>query len=163
MKKILLLALLLSVSGYSQQLKPGKHGSVNNPDGQKVKPKVVRDLMQGNPAALDLYQAGRDKKTNGYLLLYGGLGSIVANLVGAIYFPPDILDKYGRYTDARTKPTLAIVGGAMMVASIPVLLGYKKKINAAVDQYNEGLACNKVKPEMTIVANGNGVGVSIKF
>lgn len=60
--------------------------------------------------------------------------------------------------------TAAIIGGALIIASIPIKIGYPKKIKSAIAKYNDGLAENyKSTPKTTLLASANQIGIRIKF
>ncbi|WP_233430783.1 hypothetical protein [Flavobacterium tructae] len=64
----------------------------------------------------------------------------------------------------RTSFTAAIIGGAMIIASIPIKIGYPKKIKSAIAKYNDGLVENhKSVPKTTLVASTNQIGLRIEF
>lgn len=118
----------MSFSGFSQQLTYRTGGNVYDSNSQKLKPAEVRDLMEKNESALSSYNVGRNKKTWGNVLFYGGLGLATINLVSAVTMDTVEIDDSGNYTSKKATPTLAIAGGAMILASIPVKIGYTKKI-----------------------------------
>jgi hypothetical protein len=164
MKKLFLLTMLISLAGFSQQLKYGIGGRAFDSEGEKVKTTDVRELMKKNAAALNLYNVGRQKKTWGNALFYGGFGLAAINLITASTMDPYTIDSSGNYSANRASPALAIVGGAMVLASIPIKLGYTKKIKTALNEYNKGLAYHeKVTPEVTLLAGTQGLGVKIRF
>ncbi|WP_369617904.1 hypothetical protein [Flavobacterium sp. CFS9] len=60
--------------------------------------------------------------------------------------------------------TAAIIGGAMIIASIPIKIGYLKKIKSAIAKYNDGLVENyKPGTKTTLVASTNQIGLKIEF
>jgi len=163
MKKFLVLMLLTSLSGFSQQL-THTGARVYDSNNQKLQPEAVRELMKNNQKALASYNAGRDKLTWGNVLLYGGLSLATFNLVQAVTMNTIETDRYGNITTKKTGPELAIVGGVMVLAAIPIKIGFSKKIQTAVDDYNQKVVCNeKVKSDISIVADNNGLGFRISF
>jgi NADPH:quinone reductase-like Zn-dependent oxidoreductase len=164
MKNIFLLTLFISFSGFSQQLTYKTGGSVYNSENQKIKPAAVRELMKDNPAALNLYNVGRQKKTWGNVLFYGGIGLAAINLATAVYTGGYTVNSSGEYTDEKSSFGLAIAGGVMVVASIPIKIGYTKKVKKAIGEYNEGLVYQeKFTPDVTLLANASGLGFRIQF
>ena len=162
MKKYLAVILLISISA-SAQLTYRAGGNVSGSNSEKLKPAVVREMMKSNEQALALYNQGRNKKTWGNVLFYGGIGLGVINLYSAITKDPYDRDEYGNYVHQKSSPTLAIIGGAMFIASIPVKIGYTKKIRTAVDEYNGGVTYKPVKQSLSIMADANGVGFKVSF
>lgn len=163
MKKILVFTLLISFTGFSQQLQYATGGSVKS-ENKKLNPTAVRELMKNNEAALTLYNAGRNKKTWGNVLFYGGFGLGVLNLYTAMTQDPYSNSSEGNYTSERANPTLAIVGGVMILASIPIKMGYTRKVKAAINEYNKGIVSNDTsKPEVTLLAGVQSFGIRIQF
>lgn len=154
MNRVALLALLISFAGFSQmKLHYNNSGGVYDSENNTINPNQVRLLMKENAKALQLYNAGRNKKTFGNVMFYGGIGLAGINLYQGI------MD-----ANADTGPELAIIGGLMFVASIPVKLGYSKKVKAAVEEYNKGIpSVPEQRVSLTVLGNANGVGVRIQF
>ena len=164
MNKLFLLAILISSIGFAQQLEYRSGGRVFDSQNQKIKTDTVRKMMKDNQEALRLYTAGRRKKTWGNVLFYGGLTLCVANLYDGIYGDAFTADSHGAYVPNHTEPTLAIIGGAMIVASIPIKIGYPKKIKAAINAYNKDIAFREgERPDVTLLATSQGLGVKISF
>lgn len=62
--------------------------------------------------------------------------------------------------------TLAGIGAGLVVIGIPISSKVNKKSKRAVEIYNTGLdttSFNEFKPEFKILANGNGIGLSMRF
>jgi hypothetical protein len=160
---------LLSMVCYSQQLTYKSGGCVYNAANQKVAPVEVRNLLANNAEALSLYNAGRNKKTWGNVLFYGGLGLVATNLVIGMNTDNTTVSYSGNgyYPSAkseRTNMTAAAIGGALIIASIPIKIGYPKKIKAALNSYNSGVADNnKTGTETTLVAGISQIGLKITF
>ncbi|MDQ6471193.1 hypothetical protein RB619_11115 [Flavobacterium sp. LHD-80] len=166
-RNLTLLFLMLAFAGYSQgKLTYGSGGTVYNAENQKVKTDLVRALMNENPEALALYNSGRNKKTWGNIFFYGGLALVATNLIVEMNEGdmPDNWNGYGPAPVKRSNMTMAIIGGAMLVASIPIKIGYPKKIKAALEKYNKGLAENySPGPKTTLIASTNQIGLRIEF
>lgn len=171
MKKIIkAVFLLVAATGFSQQLNYRTGGTVYNAENKKISPMEVRALMANNNEALLLYNAGRNKKTWSNVLLYGGSALVVTNLIVGLTKDGTNVTSYpgnGYYPSVqseRTSFTAAIIGGAMIIASIPIKIGYTKKIKSALTKYNDGLAENyKTTYKTTLLATGNQIGVKIQF
>lgn len=169
MKQIITIAfLMLSLSGFSQKLTYGSGGTIYNSENKKVAPSEVRHLLANNTEALSLYNAGRNKKTWGNVLFYGGLGLVATNLVVAMN-TDDTSASYSGYNNPsikseRSNMTAAIIGGALLVASIPIKIGYPKKIKSALGLYNNGVADSyHQSPKTTLLASSNQIGLRIEF
>ncbi|TDO95392.1 hypothetical protein [Flavobacterium sp. 245] len=178
-RNLTVLFLMLAFAGYSQgKLTYGSGGSVYNSENQKVNTNLVRALMDTNPEALKLYNSGRSKKTWGNVLFYGGIGLVATNLIVAMNSDNNytstsktIYNNNGTpivtvvsVSSERSNMALAVIGGAMLVASIPIKIGYPKKIKAALEKYNNGLAeTYKPEPKTTLIASTNQIGLRIEF
>ena len=74
------LFLVMTIAGFSQQLTYRSGGNVYEGDN-KLSSDQVRSVLANNSEALSLYNGGRNKKTWGNVLFYGGTSLVVANLV----------------------------------------------------------------------------------
>lgn len=69
-------------------------------------------------------------------------------------------------TERNPNWTLAYIGGGMIAIAIPFTFSAFNKANEGVDKYNLSLksaSTFEFKPEFKIIANGNGVGLSMNF
>ena len=150
---ILLAFLLTSLFSFSQTLTVNGSGNVFDADGNKWTVKEVEDILYTNPKALALYTEGREKKTWGNVFLYGGLGLTTTSLL--YYSTQDVNAEYA--------PT--IVGAIMLLVAIPVKIGHTKKVNKAIDLYNDSLdskaATTAIK--VTLTAGQNQIGFKYSF
>lgn len=173
MKKIITtLMFLATVATFSQQLTYKSGGAVYNGENKKLSPNQVRALLANNSEALSLYNAGRNKKTWGNVLLYGGLGLVATNLIVSANTDNTTVSNYNSNNpysspsihSERANMTAAIIGGALIVASIPIKIGFPKKIKAALDKYNTSLADSySPKHQVTLLANVNQIGFRLEF
>ena len=161
MKNILLaFTLLVGFSAFSQGLTLGdtspkplklEKGKIYQ-DGVQIPSYQVKKILATNFHSLKVYKQAQTKQTLGGALL--GLGTALIVVDGAI----------GLFSDAKY-PTAMTYGGLGMVAiSIPILSGRAKKVEDAVQSYNESLK-NTSSTDFTInaVANQNGFGIQIHF
>ncbi|MEP6930976.1 MAG: hypothetical protein ABI850_13215 [Flavobacterium sp.] len=169
MKRIITaLFLVMTIAGFSQQLTYKSGGTVYEGE-TKISSDQVRSVLGNNREALSLYNAGRSKKTWGNVLFYGGTGLVVANLVVGLTKDDTSVSYPGNgynpsIKSERTSFTAAIIGGAMIIASIPVKIGYPKKIKSAIAKYNDGVVEQyKPGPKTTLVASANQIGLKIEF
>lgn len=165
-RNLTILFLMLALAGFSQgKLTYGNGGTVYNAEGQKVRTDLVRALMNENAQALALYNSGRNKKTWGNVLFYGGLGLVATNLIVASNTDNNSYSSgYSPNPSEKSNMTVAIIGGAMIIASIPIKIGYPKKIKAALEKYNAGLADSyKLEPKTTLIASANQIGLRVEF
>lgn len=167
--KLTMLFFILSAVGFAQQLSYGTGGTVYDSEGKKVKTNTVRAILGDNSEeALKLYNAGRSKKTFGNIFFYGGLGLIAANVISEMN--SNINDGFTTtnsgmtYTQDRANMTMAVIGGAFLAASIPIKIGYPKRIKKALGIYNAKVAYNDdEKIQTVIVASNNQVGFRVIF
>ncbi|QOG03241.1 hypothetical protein [Flavobacterium sp. MDT1-60] len=169
-QNLIILFLLLTFAGYSQQLTYGSGGTVYNTDNKKLRSDEVRALLANNSEALALYNSGRNKKTWGNVLFYGGLGLVATNLVVGMTSDDTPTTTYpgnGYYPSIqseRTNMTAAIIGGALLIASIPIKIGYPKKIKSALEKYNGSLTDTyKPAPKTILLASANQIGFRVEF
>lgn len=166
-KTIAFLVIMLPLVSFAQQLHYGSGGTVYNSENKKVTPSEMRILLEKNSEALTFYNAGRNKKTWGNVLFYGGLGLIATNLIVASN--TDNTTYSGSSNNPtiqsdKSSGTLAIIGGVLVAVSIPVKIGYPKKIKLAVEDYNKGLVNNyEPKQKLTIVASNQQLGLRFEF
>jgi alanine dehydrogenase len=118
---------------------------------------IKKYLKDNDYKAYTLYNKAKNKSVFGGLLL--GLGSvlIVSDAVKAIV------------TEGGQFPTAIAASGAVLVGtSIFVLKGKNKKLQEAVDTYNNGLKTtseleNNFEANLNLVANQNGLGLRLSF
>lgn len=165
MKKLVYLTLLLGGFAFGQeQLRYGTGGAVYGSENQRISPDRVRGLMKDNHEALKLYNAGRRKKTFGNALFYGGIGLAAINLYQGTYQDRTTIGSSGYPESESVEPTLAIVGGVLFLASIPIKIGFPKRIKKAIELYNQGIVPEKKDDvSMTVLVDGRGVGFKIQF
>lgn len=136
-------------------------GRVFNSNNQKISPHDMRSILSTNSEALKLYNAGRLKKTIGNTLFWGGLGTF------AIKHATIIKDsRQPLYKQKSTNNIMYFVGAGMVLVSVPVKLGFQKKIKKSVALINEDIKNPSTTfniEESSIIANSNGIGISITF
>jgi hypothetical protein len=161
--------LLFSKESHSQQLTYKGNGNVKNEQNLKLNPDQVRKIIENKKDQLDLYNIGRTKKTVGNVLLYGGITTIIAKFGIDVFSPIEYKPINGYSVNSvqaeRTTITGYIIGGAFIIAAIPIKLGFSKKIKKAIDGYNESLQIKTSYnfENATIIANQNGIGMKITF
>jgi hypothetical protein len=176
MKKLFFILFVMSTTIVSaQEYTTNGRGIVFNAVGQKLTSVEVRSLLAEQTDLLQQYNAGRSKKTIGNILLYGGLGLGIGKLVHMNLnegFESTLVGYgYGGYPVYHIETTgdknyiLAIVGGAMVVAAIPVKIGFSKKIKNSIADFNERTLkkTSSIELKTSFIANQNGVGLQITF
>ena len=164
MKKIICLFLFaLPFINFSQeQLTFKSGGRVYNSNSEKLTSNEVRTLLQPNPEALQLFNAGRSKKTVGNILLYGGISTVVIKHIS-------MLNKYSGTSynkNIETNNVMYFVGGALVIIAIPIKIGFSKKIKKSLELINNDF--KNPKTGLTIdstnfISNSDGFGISITF
>ena len=155
----------MPVFGFSQNVYTFGNGGKVLENGIKISPEKVREILANNQTALDLYEAGRNKKTIGNVLLPGGfallIGKFYSDSTTNVYLGPNpnakVNDEKSRYP--------YLIGVAMIVASIPIKIGFSNKIKQAIVLMNQDLKNSKTSyiESTDLVVNSNGIGLSITF
>jgi hypothetical protein len=128
-----LLFFFCILQSHSQKLIYKSNGTILNSENQKISPEKVREILKDNQQLLADYNAGRSKKTVGNVLLIGGLGLIAGDvLVGANTDGNTTVSGNSIQTERNYPSALTFVGIAAVVISIPVKIGYSKKIRNVV-------------------------------
>ena len=152
-KLITLFFLFLCSFAFSQQL-TYKKGRVFNDNNVKLTNSQVKELLSDKPELLASYSAGQTKASVGGFLLGFGTGFVIADLAT------------GLSQDKVYPSALTFIGLASAAISIPVIIGHTKKINKAIDGYNEAITDKKVGfqvDKVNILSNANGLGMQISF
>lgn len=149
-KQILLFLFLLgSFQMFSQELIYRSNGNIADSENNKISSHKVRELLSKNQEMLSEYNSGRTKKTIGNILLIGGFAMITTDLL------------VGLNADVEYPSALTIVGTALVVAAIPIKIGFSKKIKNVVDQYNSQANVGMSSTEIQIITNKYGVGFRV--
>ncbi|MCG2611909.1 hypothetical protein LZZ90_10365 [Flavobacterium sp. SM15] len=157
MKKTFLTTLLLAatLTTFSQEIKYKSGGRIFNSEGKKMSPNEVRELLAKEPGMLQFYNAGRSKKTAGNTLMIAGLGLMATDVL------------IGANKDTQFPSALSYIGAASFLISIPVKIGFSKKIKTVVKDYNAKLSSKdsgNTDSQLYFVSNGNNTfGVKIIF
>lgn len=169
MKKICaLFFFIIPITLFSQQLHYGSGGTVLGSQDKKLTPIMVRELMVKNQKALALYNAGRSKKTIGNILFYGGLGLVATNVIVAANTDNTSYNSNPNgavsVNSEKSSGTLVIIGGLLIGTSIPVKIGYPKKIKKAIELYNSNISSNYFPTQkVTIIASNQAVGIRLEW
>lgn len=163
MKKLLFIfTLLMGFATFSQGLTLDKNvpreiklekGKIYQDDVQ-IPSYQVKKLLASNLHSLHLYKAAKSKEGLGGALLGLGITMTVVDLA------------IGLFSDAKYPTALTYAGLGAIVVSIPILSGRAKKIEEAVQSYNDGLkntSSNDTDFDLNAMANQNGIGIQIKF
>jgi hypothetical protein len=163
MKKILFIfALLIGFTALSQGLTLDKNapralklekGKIYQDDFQ-IPSYQVKKILASNLHSVKLYKAAKSKEALGGMFLGLGITMSVVDLA------------IGLFSDVKYPTVITYVGLSFIAVSIPILSGRAKKIEEAVQSYNDGLkntSSMDTNFDLNAMANQNGIGIQIKF
>lgn len=159
--------LLFSTLSFAQ-LSVKSRGRVFDTYGKKMKPAEVRNRLAEKPEALALYNAGRNKKTIGNILLVTGAACIVGDYVNYSFQEYEFSGSPTNISVRAKKKfpsAIGIIGAVSLIVAIPVKLGHTNKVEKAIDRYNGKKIVDKsFSPEnLSICANQDGIGLRFNF
>lgn len=156
-KTILILTFLFAVMtlcvGQQIEMKKVFGGYKFTQNGKKLTMGNLVKTMETNQQAFELVKKAQSNNTLASIIGFAGGGLIgwpIGTAVGG--------------GDANW--TLAGIGAGLIAVGIPISSSANKKVKQAVELYNSSLnstAYYKFKPEVEIIANGNGVGLTMSF
>ncbi|WNM18124.1 hypothetical protein [Flavobacterium capsici] len=153
MKNTILLAVLLFCSfSFAQEITLDKGKFFVN--GKQISTRETKQLLTSDFKATRLFKEAKSKESFGGLFLGAGITLTVSDLA------------IGLFSDVKYPTALTYAGVASMAISIPILSGRRKKIESAIDSYNQSLkqsSGNYYGIDYQIVANQNGIGIQLKF
>ena len=148
MKQLFVLLFFFCIlQSHAQKLVYKSNGTILNSENQQISPDQVRELLKDNEKLLADYNAGRSKKMVGNVLLIGGLGLVVTDVL------------IGANADVQFPSALTFVGLAAVVIAIPVKIGFSKRIKNVVSEYNNQFATGYNNPKLDLITNSNGIGL----
>lgn len=164
MKKLLFISLLfVSMANFAQS----RFDKKEIPAGQEIELKnkkfyinneqipsfeIKRYLKENDYKAYSQFNRSKNKSVFGGLLLGLGGTLMISDAVKAMVSDVD-------YPSAMT-----YIGGGLAIASIPVLKGKNKKMEEAINTYNNQLkTTSENTTSLNLVANTNGVGLQLSF
>ena len=176
-----LIILMFNLYAFSQNKYTYMNGGRILENGKKINPTEIRNLLINNQRTLELYESGRVKKTFGNVLIYSGLATLISKYIYDLSYSPKLIGQssssynYGPYNNTAyinsytyeppPSKTMYVVGGILIVVAIPIKAGFSKRIKKAVVLMNQ----DSNNPKTTfiessdIIANSNGIGLSINF
>jgi hypothetical protein len=115
----------------------------------------IKNLMEDNPEALELYTKGKKMTAASNSCPYG--------IMGICLFATLATNKMEDRDKKMTilGPALAISGG-LVITGIVLANNGKKKIRQSVDVYNSGIS-KPVSYELDFKISGQGIGVALRF
>jgi hypothetical protein len=165
-KAVLFCLLLLPFLAFAQETYTYKRGGRIFENNVKLTSTQIESYFGSNEKIMSLYNSGRAKKTTGNVLLYVGLSTLILKHINTINESRLELDSNGSPTFKRTSPTLYFVGGGLAILSIPIKMGYTKRIKKAVNLMNEEIKNQRTSSNIqatSFLVNSNGIGISIVF
>ena len=157
-----LLLFFCSLQAYSQKLVYKSNGNITDSENQNISPDQVRELLKDNEKLLADYNVARKKKTVGNILLIGGAALIGTTVtVAVISFSEEIqiVNSTKNYVQA-----IYIVGLASVIVAIPVKMGFSKKIENVVTEYNNQnmTGYNQFNNQkLDLITNSKGIGLRL--
>ncbi len=154
MKKILFIFLFISYYAISQETYIYKSGGRIYENGKKINSEYIEIAHGHNNEIMKYYKSGKTKKNLGNILFYGGL---ITTGVG--------LNSIAK--EGKAAGVISIAGLSATLISIPVKIGYPKRIKKAVALMNEDIKNQKLNQSYQIdtefLSNSNGFGVKFTF
>jgi hypothetical protein len=124
-------------------------------DGVHVYKHEITNTLASNLEALNLYKKSRTKESVGGLLLGGGIGLIIGDVVK------------GLVSDSDYPSGFTYVGAGLIGVSIPVLAGRTRMRDKSIKLYNESVKGNSptlgYNFDIKIITNTNGIGLNVTF
>lgn len=153
MKKLITtFCLLLSIMVFSQEIEKVKGRFFL--EGKQISSRETRELLASNAEASALFKSSKNKESiGGFLVGFGGALVVLDVVVGLV-------------SDVQYPTGATYVGIASLAASIPVLSGKNKKMQKAIDTYNNGLktsGASESNIELNVIANHYGYGLQFRF
>lgn len=166
MKNLIFAFLFISSLSFSQEIYTFRSGGRVFENKERLNSIEVNKKFAANSEILKLYNNGRNRKTAGNLLLWGGIGA------GVIKFLSDVNQNIEYYDTGslqvkQTSNVLYFITGTMVLVAIPIKIGFQKKIRRSIILMNKDIKSQKqdtgLNLETNIIANTNGVGLKITF
>ena len=123
-------------------------------NGEKMRWNGLLRTMESNQQAYELMKKARSNYTVECITSFAG-GYLIGWPIGTAIF-----------SDRDPNWTLAGVGAGLVAISVPFSLGVNKNARQAVELYNSSLSSTSFydfKPVFKVIANENGIGLSMNF
>lgn len=164
MKNLIFAFLFISSLSFSQETYTFKSGGRVFENNKRIKTQEIETYFGHKPEIVNLYKAGRTKKTVGNIFLYGGIGTIIITHLSKV-------NNSGVQSDGTfgkpTSNTMYFVGAGIVLVAIPIKIGFQRKIKKSILLMNEEMNSQKqstsLNYETNIIANTNGVGLKLTF
>jgi len=122
-------------------------------NGNQMTMKNLVKTMESNKQAFDLIKKAQSNNTLASIIGFAG-GGLIGWPIGTAIGGGD------------ANWTLAGIGAGLVAIGIPISSSANKKTKQAVELYNSSLNSTsfyEFKPEFKVIANGNGIGLSMNF
>jgi hypothetical protein len=154
--------ILCVMQSYSQKLVYKSNGNIFDVENKQILPDKVRELLHDNQRLLAAYNAGRSKKTAGNVLLIGGSAMVIGDVLLGVFTDGNPTVSGYSVTSERNYPSvLTFVGLAAIVVAIPVKIGFSKKIQDVVSEYNNANATGYTEHKLDFITNASGIGLRL--
>jgi hypothetical protein len=166
MKNLIIVLLLFTSVSFSQETYTFKSGGRVFENNERLNSIEVNKKFSSNSEILKLYNNGRNRKTAGNLLLWGGIGTGIIKILSDTNQNVE-QDNRGYIKVKQTSNVLYFVTGSMVLIAIPIKIGFQKKIKKSIILMNDEMKLQKqntgINFESNIIANANGVGLKLTF
>ena len=151
---ITLIGLLFINISFGQEIKMGMNilGYKFEQNGKRLSWKNLVNVTESNIQSNLLIKKAKSQNTISNILAFAGGGLIGIPIGQSIY-------------DREPNWTLAYIGGGIAVIGLPIAIKASKNAKKGIDLYNSSLNSTSgyFEPEFKIIANGNGIGLSMNF
>lgn len=134
---------------------------------QRLKPSVIRSILNTNPLVLEQYNKGKTMVDVGNIALAAGLGMFLgrgfSNLNEAYNTPTTV--GYSNEPRQNKPPVFMITGLVIACAGVPLKIIGRKAIKGSIDLHNETpyVSSRKKDLDWVLFARNNSVGLCIKL
>jgi|TARA_B110001469_G_C9340833_1_gene180659 hypothetical protein len=151
---ITLIGLLFFNISFGQEIKMGMNlfGYKFEQNNKRLSWKELVSETESNIDANLLIKKAKSQNTISSILAFAGGGLIGIPIAQSI-------------TERESNWTLAYIGGGILAVGLPIAIISSKNVKKGIDLYNSSLnlTSNYFQPEFKIIANGNGLGLSMNF
>ena len=160
-----LLFFFCILQSHSQKIVYKSNGNIVNSENQQISPDQVRELLKDNQKLLTDYNDGRSKKTVGNVLLIGGSALIVTDMITNLFskqkltYSTDLSHSIIKVENRIYPSVFTYIGIVAIIVAIPVKMGFSKKIENVVTEYNNQNATGYNNPKLDLITNSNGIGL----
>ena len=164
MKNLIFAFLFITSFSFSQETYTFKSGGRVFENDSRLNSIEVNKKFTAQPEIIKLYNTGRNRKTFGNILLWGGIGTVVIKHLTNV--KNSEIQSDGNFGKPRSN-VMCFVGAGISLVAIPIKIGLQKKIKKSILLMNEQVTAQKQSIgfnfETNIIANTNGVGLKLTF